>query len=907
MFLLPQALFECCSSASFGKPTFLEKKLVTARPETNLMVSSAGHLDLYFQRWESGSTKSFHGSRGEKPPRAVVFIHHGETEHASWYNALAVRLATVGCRCLAMDAQGFGQSDGARGYFESFQEVKEDFVTFVRTKWAEALKEAGNDRTSPPPAPGLVLVAKGFGALLLLQALPEIQALVRETKTVPVVVLLSPGFQFNSFLAESSGRCGLDASCASQPLSPCAVVPGHGGDGQLEHFSRWFPKMIATDPVDPDLICRDPQAIERMARDALIWRQGYRARVLAEILQEQSRLPSTMEQFPEAFQCPSLILHGSSDRLYSAQGTQFVHRHWCETQGSSPSATFPVLKVYDGAYHQLLNEPNRDEVVNDIIAFVNVAPQGFITVKLKTSWIEEQIGDRFHGSLQLRSSDPQRIVIDYSSPNIAKEMHVGHLRSTILGDTMANLFDSLGHDVVRLNHVGDWGTQFGMLLEYMRRKDALDGEASSMVSDLQQFYRSAKQAFDEDEDFRKSAQSNVVELQGGSTWAREAWSRICQASRKEFDLVYQRLKIEGLKERGESFYNEMLPEVVEDLKRKDLVTESDGALCVFTDISETPLIIQKADGGFGYDSTDCAAVRQRVQDEKAQRVIYVIDNGQELHMRMVFKAAEGAGWLEGQKRLDFMGFGLVQGQDGKKFKTRSGDVVRLRDLLDEAAMRSEKELRKRAEAAQRELDEEQEDWDGLGDRFLQALPRWEHLKRDAESIGVAAVKYFDLRQNRNSDYRFSYDQMLDPKGNTAVYVLYAYARIAGVLRRAEYDVSTLSPSDLSLTEPSESWHSHLDRERALALRLLRLPEVLAQLEEDLLPSRLIEPSQQSLWQTDHIYGLATDFTSFYTECFVIGSEQEKSRLLLLEATGLALTGQAVWVSVFVSVLNLTGG
>lgn len=483
----------------------------------------------------------------------------------------------------------------------------------------------------------------------------------------------------------------------------------------------------------------------------------------------------------------------------------------------------------------------------DLFAEVNVAPQGFITVKLKTSWIEEQIGDRFHGSLQLRSSDPQRIVIDYSSPNIAKEMHVGHLRSTILGDTMANLFDSLGHDVVRLNHVGDWGTQFGMLLEYMRRKDALDGEASSMVSDLQQFYRSAKQAFDEDEDFRKSAQSNVVELQGGSTWAREAWSRICQASRKEFDLVYQRLKIEGLKERGESFYNEMLPEVVEDLKRKDLVTESDGALCVFTDISETPLIIQKADGGFGYDSTDCAAVRQRVQDEKAQRVIYVIDNGQELHMRMVFKAAEGAGWLEGQKRLDFMGFGLVQGQDGKKFKTRSGDVVRLRDLLDEAAMRSEKELRKRAEAAQRELDEEQE----------------EHLKRDAESIGVAAVKYFDLRQNRNSDYRFSYDQMLDPKGNTAVYVLYAYARIAGVLRRAEYDVSTLSPSDLSLTEPSE---------RALALRLLRLPEVLAQLEEDLLPSRLI----------DHIYGLATDFTSFYTECFVIGSEQEKSRLLLLE-------------------------
>lgn len=451
---------------------------------------------------------------------------------------------------------------------------------------------------------------------------------------------------------------------------------------------------------------------------------------------------------------------------------------------------------------------------------VNVAPQGFITVKLKTSWMQEQMGELFEHELQLRTSSPQRIVIDYSSPNIAKEMHVGHLRSTILGDTVANLFSYLGHDVVRLNHVGDWGTQF---------------------------YRSAKQAFDEDEDFRKSAQTNVVELQGGSDWARTAWNRICEASRKEFDLVYQRLNIEGLQERGESFYNEMLPDVVEDLQRKNLVTESDGALCVFTNVSETPLIIQKADGGFGYDSTDCAAVRHRVQDEKAQRVIYVIDNGQELHMRMVFSAAEKAGWLEGQKRLDFMGFGLVQGQDGKKFKTRSGDVVRLRDLLDEAAARSEAELRKRAEAAQRDIDAQKE----------------EQLKKDAESIGVAAVKYFDLRQNRNSDYRFSYDQMLDPKGNTAVYVLYAYARIAGVLRRAEHDVSSLSSSDLVLTEPSE---------RALALRLMRLPEVLTQLEDDLLPSRLV----------DHIYALATDFTTFYTECFVIGSEQEKSRLVLLE-------------------------
>ncbi|CAE7450316.1 EMB1027 [Symbiodinium natans] len=484
----------------------------------------------------------------------------------------------------------------------------------------------------------------------------------------------------------------------------------------------------------------------------------------------------------------------------------------------------------------------------DLFAEVNVAPQGFITVKLSSQWLHKQVAELFDHGLQLRSGMSQRIVIDYSSPNIAKEMHVGHLRSTILGDTMANLFEDLGHDVVRLNHVGDWGTQFGMLLEYMRKEEALDGEASSMVvSDLQKFYRSAKEAFDEDNDFRKKAQTNVVELQGGADWARTAWNRICEASRKEFDNVYGRLQIQGLQERGESFYNEMLPGVVAELQEKGLVTESDGALCVFTNVSETPLIVQKADGGFGYDSTDCAAVQHRIREEKANRVIYVIDNGQELHMRMVFSAAEQAGWLSEGARLDFMGFGLVQGQDGKKFKTRSGEVVRLRDLLDEAADRSEVELRKRAENANILLDEEKE----------------AQLKENAESIGVAAVKYFDLRQNRNSDYRFSYDSMLDPKGNTAVYVLYAYARIAGVLRRADFEVSSLSTTDLELTEAPE---------RALALRLLRLPDVIAQVEDDLFPSRLV----------DHMYGLATDFSSFYTECPVVGSDQQKSRLILCE-------------------------
>jgi len=484
-----------------------------------------------------------------------------------------------------------------------------------------------------------------------------------------------------------------------------------------------------------------------------------------------------------------------------------------------------------------------------ILEEVSVAPQGFVTVKLRQTWVEDEVKARYRTPLQFRSTKPQRIVIDYSSPNIAKEMHVGHLRSTILGDTAANLLEWMGHDVVRLNHVGDWGTQFGMLLEYMRREQSLGPDAGGnelLIGDLQGFYRNAKVAFDQDADFRKAAQSNVVSLQAGEAWAREAWQRICEASRAEFEVIYERLGIRSLEERGESFYNPLIPGMLDELADRGLVQEDSGAQCVFTNVSSAPLIVRKADGGYGYDSTDCAAVLHRIREERADRVIYVIDNGQETHMRMVFEAADRAGWTE-DRRLDFMGFGLVQGEDGKKFKTRSGDVVRLRDLLDEAATRAEAELRRRL---------------GEGDvepeRELQ-------LRADAERIGIAAVKYFDLRQNRNSDYRFSYDAMLDPKGNTAVYVLYAYARISAILRRSGRDTAALAADELQLSEPSE---------RGLALRLLRLPEVLAQVEEDLLPSRLI----------DYVYGLSVDFTTFYTECPVIGSENEVSRLVLCEVT-----------------------
>ncbi|CAK0841236.1 unnamed protein product, partial [Prorocentrum cordatum] len=442
------------------------------------------------------------------------------------------------------------------------------------------------------------------------------------------------------------------------------------------------------------------------------------------------------------------------------------------------------------------------EEVSGMVEEVSVAPQGFVTVKLRQDWLEEQVRELYRGELRFRAESPQRIVLDYSSPNIAKEMHVGHLRSTILGDTIATLLERLGHDVVRLNHVGDWGTQFGMLLEYMRKQGGgAEGAESDdlVIGDLMQFYRSAKVEFDRDPDFKAAAQANVVALQSGDPWARSAWQRICDASRSEFNEIYGRLGIRDLEERGESFYNDMLPAVVAELADQGLVQEDNGAKCIFTNLSEAPLIVQKADGGFGYDSTDCAAVLHRLKEERAERVVYVIDNGQESHMRMVFDVAERAGWLGG-RRLDFMGFGLVQGEDGKKFKTRSGDTVRLRDLLDEAARRAEQELRARVEERGGPKDEAQ-------------------LLANAEKIGIAAVKYFDLRQNRNSDYRFSYDAMLDPKGNTAVYALYAYARMATMLRRSGREAAALDAGQLRLGAPAE---------RALALRLLRFPEVLAQ-------------------------------------------------------------------------------
>jgi len=374
MFFLREGIFECCSPASVGKPEFLSReRLVSSRPDSNLIQSSSGNLSLYYQKWQS--------DRHQHVP-TVVFVHHGETDHAAWYNALAVRLSSCGCTCFALDAQGFGQSDGARGYYESLEEVVQDFVTFAKAQWKEVL--TSQSRFPGSRTPGVAFIGKGFGGLVVLLALLELQPFLSAAGAPLAVILLSPGCQFASFIREQGNvSCGLNwGQCARQPVAQCArapvaFTPAPMGQDKLDYMSQWFPKMLVTEPVDPDMVCRDPQSVHRMNRDALIWRQGYRARVLAELGQSQSRLADTLESNAEVFQsCPALILHGGADKLFAAKGSQSLHSLWCEIAKAQAgfsgrtSDIYPRLKIYDGAFHQLLNEPNKDEVMNDIIAFI---------------------------------------------------------------------------------------------------------------------------------------------------------------------------------------------------------------------------------------------------------------------------------------------------------------------------------------------------------------------------------------------------------------------------------------------------------------------------------------------------------------------------------------------------------
>ncbi|KAJ8751036.1 hypothetical protein K2173_016217 [Erythroxylum novogranatense] len=493
---------------------------------------------------------------------------------------------------------------------------------------------------------------------------------------------------------------------------------------------------------------------------------------------------------------------------------------------------------------------------SNMIESCSVAGPGFINVVLSTKWIAENIQKMLIDgidSLAPRLS-LKRAVVDFSSPNIAKEMHVGHLRSTIIGDTLARMLEFSKVEVLRRNHVGDWGTQFGMLIEFLFEKfPKFEDVNESAIGDLQAFYKASKQRFDTDAEFKDRAQRAVVRLQGGETKYHQAWEQICELSRKEFDRVYQRLGVH-LEEKGESFYNPFIPEVIGALRNKGLVEESEGAQVIRLEGFNIPLIVVKSDGGYNYASTDLTALWYRLNEEKAEWIIYVTDVGQQQHFDMFFKAAKLAGWLPSDNstiypKVSHVGFGLVLGEDGKRFRTRATEVVRLVDLLDEAKNRSKAALIERGKAAE---------WTE------------EELEQTAEAVGYGAVKYADLKNNRLTNYTFNFDQMLNDKGNTAVYLLYAHARICSIIRKSGKDIDDLKKTgELVLGHPDE---------RVLGLHLLQFAETVEEACNNLLPNVLCE----------YLYNLSENFTKFYSNCQVVGSAEETSRLLLCEATAVVM-------------------
>ncbi|PON62472.1 Arginine-tRNA ligase [Parasponia andersonii] len=493
---------------------------------------------------------------------------------------------------------------------------------------------------------------------------------------------------------------------------------------------------------------------------------------------------------------------------------------------------------------------------SEMVESSSVAGPGFVNVRLSRNWIAKNIQKMLLGGIE--NWAPQlpvkRAVVDFSSPNIAKEMHVGHLRSTIIGDALARMLEFSNVDVLRRNHVGDWGTQFGMLIEFLFEKyPNWEDVSETAIGDLQAFYKASKQRFDSDAAFKERAQQAVVHLQGGESKYRRAWLQICEISRKEFDRVYQRLGVQ-LEEKGESFYNPYISDVIKELSQLQLVKESEGARVIFIEGSNIPLIVVKRDGGFNYASTDLTALWYRLNEEKAEWIIYVTDVGQQQHFDLVFKAAKLAGWLPADgstyPKASHVGFGLVLGEDGKRFRTRSSEVVRLVDLLDEAKTRSKKALIERGKA---------EEWTEL------------ELEQTAEAVGYGAVKYADLKNNRLTNYTFDFDQMLNDKGNTAVYLLYAHARICSIIRKSGKDVEELKKTATIVLDHAG--------ERELGLHLLRFSEVVEEACTNLLPNVLCE----------YLYNLSEIFTKrFYSNCQVVGSAEETSRLLLCEATAIVM-------------------
>jgi len=467
---------------------------------------------------------------------------------------------------------------------------------------------------------------------------------------------------------------------------------------------------------------------------------------------------------------------------------------------------------------------------------------GFINIWISKEWLERAIlsiiDDERLGISKVET--PKTIIVDYSSPNMAKQMHVGHLRSTIIGDTLVRLFEFLGHRVIKQNHIGDWGTQFGMLIAYL---EEIGEDGASSLSDLEEFYRSAKKRFDEDEEFANRAREYVVKLQSGDKRCLSLWKRFIDSSLKHCEVVYDKLGVKLTKDdvRAESFYNPKLPSIVEKLEKSGDLVESSGAKCVFVDGFDNPLIIQKSDGGFLYATTDLAGLEFRANELKADRICYVVDARQSDHFKQVFSVAKNSNLVPEDIELEHIAFGTMMDKSGRPFKTRDGGTVKLIDLLDEAIKRAKETIQDRDISNQ-------------------------DLEKVAKAIGIGAVKYADLSVNRESNYIFSWDKMLSLDGNTALYIQYAYARIKSIFRRYGKDIAV---KEVKIGD---------DLEKSLALTLLKFEDVLIKASNEATPNTI----------TTYLYSLVTIFMKFYEQNPIlkdsIPEDIRVSRLILADLT-----------------------
>lgn len=481
--------------------------------------------------------------------------------------------------------------------------------------------------------------------------------------------------------------------------------------------------------------------------------------------------------------------------------------------------------------------------ITGMVAKVEVAGPGFINIWLNDAWLATQanaiLEDKRVGVGYVEQ--PQKVVVDYSGPNMAKQMHVGHLRSSIIGDTLATLLEFLGDEVIRQNHIGDWGTQFGMLIAYLEEQNT-DGNTQEL-KDLEQFYKDAKVRFDESEAFANKAREYVVKIQGGDEHCLMLWQSFINASLGHCEEVYEKLNVNLTRNdvRAESFYNDQLAQVIETLKSKGISTTSNGAECVFIDGAEIPIVVQKSDGGFLYATTDLAALNFRDKVLNADRICYVVDARQAQHFKQVFSIAKQADMVGAEVSLEHIGFGTMMDKSGKPFKTRDGGTVKLVELLDEAVVRAKETIKDRDVHSNEELD------------------------AVAKAIGIGAVKYADLSISRESNYIFSWDKMLSFEGNTALYMQYAYARIQSILRKHDAQIF----GDIVIGD---------ELEHRLALMLLKF--------EDTLTKAAIEATPHTI--TGYLYDLVTLFMKFYEQNPILkgGIEEEvkMSRLQLAKLT-----------------------